>query len=170
MKQAAKYNSPHLELPDETEWNCYHAITQVLQHDPVFSRVINTFVDWDGSINDTTEPAYSYCPYCKVGPFPSESAWITESEHLAPLALRITLAVKGTKVRELLNLWAAMRKAILPASGTPMYEGVISKLTNAGVLRPTILLNAYGLSDEDADGCRMLIADGTIRFALFIQT
>jgi hypothetical protein len=169
LKQAAKYNSPHLELNDGIEWLSFHAVCQVLQHDPVFGRVINTFVDWDGSINDTTDPAYSYCPYCRVSPFPSESAWLTERQHLAPLALRITLAVKGTRVRELLNLWTAMRTAIFPLE-EPQLSKAVNPMTAVGIWRPTIVLNAYGASDEDADGSRMLIADGTIRFALPIPT
>lgn len=169
-KPLPKYTSPHLNLPDDIEWNTFNAVCHVLQNDPTFGPVINTFLRWDGSIIDTLGPSYADCPFCSVGPFPSESAWITELQHLGPLAFRITLAVKGTNARSLLNLWAAMRRAIFPQNNPAQRDKVISQLTAVGVLKPTILLNAYGLSPEDADGARMLIAEGTIKFAIFIPS
>jgi hypothetical protein len=169
MREAAKYSSPHLELPDGTEWIAYDAIVKVLKNDPTFGRVINTFVDWDGSSNDTAEPAYSLCPFCRIGPFPAESGWLTETQHLAPMALRITLAVKGTRIREIMNLWAAMRNAIWPQT-EPQMSKARDPMTAAKIWRPTIMLNAYGATEPDSEACRMLIADGTIKFALPIQT
>ena len=165
-----KWTTPHLDLPDGREWLAYNAITLMLENDPTFGPIVNRFIKFDGSIHDSFEPAFDWCPFCRVGPYPSESNWITESEHNSPLALRITLACQGTSVREILNLWAAMRTALLPPWGAPRFQHVLDMRNAVNILTPTITLSAYGMTQEDIDGPRMMVADGTIRFGLHIPT
>jgi hypothetical protein len=163
MRTSQKLAYPQLNLPQSVETRVFRAIQQVLIADQVFAPVCNVFVQLDGSQWDTAEPNYSLCPYCAIGPFPTESNWITELQHYAPLTLRVQLAVQGTLFDNIGNFWGAMRDAFfkIPA---------MQYLTAAGVLKPTVTVNAYGITPEDKDGNRMLVADGTIKFGIFIPT
>jgi hypothetical protein len=110
------------------------------------------------------------CPFLKVSPFPTESFWITEGQHFGPLMLRVQCAVVGTRAREILNFWNAVRTAILPVAGSTQNAVVVPALTAAGVTKPTVQMSAYGWVGTGEDGVNMLVADGTVKFGLYIPT
>jgi hypothetical protein len=165
-----KLTYPHLDLPDGPETIAFDAILKVFKNDPVLERLVRTLVIWDGSITDTSEPAVSMCPFLKVSPFPTESFWITEGQHFGPLMLRVQCAVVGTRAREILNFWNAVRTAILPVAGSTQNAVVVPALTAAGVTKPTVQMSAYGWVGTGEDGVNMLVADGTVKFGLYIPT
>lgn len=165
-----KLTYPQLDLPVAQEVVAFREIIKVLKSDTVFGPVVNTWVVWDGSVNDTTEPQYSFCPFCQVSPFPTESSWITEGQHSMPIVLRVLLGVAGTNFDAIGNFWAAMRAAIFPQNNPTRRAFVESRLVGvARITRPTIQVSAYGQQTEEK-GAKFMIADGTIRFGLLIGT
>jgi hypothetical protein len=143
----------------------------VLKSDPVLGPVTNTFVTWDDDDKDLYDPTWSMCPWMKISPFPSESDWITESQHTSPMVVRIQVAVQGTLVDNLMDYWALVRAAIFPqtVAAANAVETILMNSAGGRINKPTIQLSGYGFSVEDS-GLRMLIADGTIRFGMFLQT
>ncbi len=161
--------APNLQIPRSIETACFRAICQVLRNDSVLGPATNTFVSWTDSDQDLYDPAWALCPWLKVSPFPTASDWITESQHSSPITLRVQLAVRGLNVDNLLNYFGAVRNAIFPQSSIAALNAVQQVLMGAGILKPTITLAGYGHSVDD-EGLRILIADATIRFALFVGT
>lgn len=164
-----KLNYPDLGLPLAEEVAAYRAIVKIFKNDQIFGRAVNTWVTWDGSNIDDTDPAYALCPYCRISPFPSESSWITNDQHSMPLILRITLAVQGTNFDQIGNFWGAMRRALFPKNNATQRAIVMDTLTTADITRPTIQVSAYGQNTE-ASGLKMMVADGTIKFGMKIYT
>jgi hypothetical protein len=163
-----------LPLPDSPETAIFYAFSKVLQSDPVFFPVTEYFVDWTDDDKATQELTHSRCPYCMIKPFPTESTWVTEQQHDSPLMIHVTLAVKGLSVKNLMNYWHAMRRALFPQ--TVAAENAVQTIfANAtvglgGVMtKPTLQLSGYGPQTVE-EGLRVLVAEATIRFGTLIKT
>jgi hypothetical protein len=161
--------APSLQIPACQETQAFRAICQVLENDPILSPATQTFIKWTDVDLDVWDPAWSLCPWLKVSPFPTESNWIMEAAHDMPMTVRIQAATRGTNIDNLMNYWSLVRNAIFRQDGNANADAVRTILMNAGINRPTINLNAYGHSVDD-EGLRILIADGTIKFGMFINT
>jgi hypothetical protein len=159
---------PKLNLKSE-EATAYRAICGVLKNDSVFGPATNTFIEWDGTSNDTTDPEYSWTPYCRVDPFPQESEWVTESQHMMPMMLRIQLCTAGTQIENSMGYWAAMRAALFPQNPTQR-DNVKSLLVNAGISRLAIQMSAYGTRSFADSSVLAAIAEGMVRCAILIGT
>lgn len=155
--------------PDGPETKAFRAIILALKNDKLLSLTTNTFISWTDDDQDMYEPTWSLCPFLKVSPAPAESGWITEGQHLMPMVLQVQVATQGTGISNLLNYWNLIRLAIFPQVSIAAAEAVRDPLTEAGITKPTILLNGYAHREED-EGLRILIAVGTIRFGMLIGT
>jgi hypothetical protein len=163
MRTPPKLSYPQLDLPQFPLVAVFRAVAQVLKTDPVFSRVCDTFLCWDGSVWDAWPPSYSLCPYCRISPFPTSSDWATEIQHKSPVTVHLELATKGTDFDQLGNFWGAVHTAIFQPGNPTAREAVINRLQAAGVTKPTVRMAAFG-SEADDDNNVMLIGRGTIEF------
>jgi hypothetical protein len=165
-----------LTLNKTVETRAFRAIEQVLKNDPILMRAVNKFVAWRGEDDDMygveKDITATICPFLKISPWPSQSAWITEGQHSMDFIVRIQVAVVGTKFDNLSNFWGAIRNAIFPQSSiaaSNAVEAILRGPNQDQVTRPTITMSAYGVTADDV-GARLLIADGTIKFGLLVNT
>lgn len=161
--------APNLQIPTCQETKAYRALCQVFRNDPILLSVTTMFVSWSDRDEDLWEPSWNFCPWLKINPAPTESDWITESQHTMPVTVQMQVATQGTNVDNLMNYWALIRAAIFPQTDVASAEAVRNLLMSAGVNKPTINLNGFGYNVDDA-GNRILIANGTIRLGLFVGT
>jgi hypothetical protein len=160
-----------LNLPDAPETLVYRAVERVLKNDKVIQAITHTFVAWNGEALDLDEPTYSKCPYLRINPFPTESNWVTESQHDMPVQVRIQIMVRGTKFDNLANYWHAIRRAFFPldVAEAEAVRAVLRGVDQSLVTKPSINMNAYSIGAE-VDGLRMSLGEGAIKFGLLVRT
>jgi hypothetical protein len=162
-------NYPKLNLPDGAETLAFRAVERVLATDPLLSSAVRTLVAWRGEAADLLEPAFATCPFVKLSPAPAASAWETEGLHRAPLVVAIDLAVAGTDVDQLLNLWAAVRLALWPPD--PARAAVVRPIyDDARIVRPVLTLAGYGTRLDEKSGAPMLAAAASLQLILHVDT
>ena len=159
---------PKLALPDGPETIAFRAIEKILTSDPTLKRVIRKWNSWDGDATDALNPTYSTCPYLRISPRPGVSMKVTEDQHQMIMIIAIQIAVAGSNVDQLQNLWNAVRSAIWPLD--TVRSSVVHAIAQAGNLRrPVMTQCGYGTTLEEK-GLRILLAEGTIELKLLIST
>ncbi len=161
-------NFPKLGLPDAAETIAFRAVEKVLRNDPTLRTVLRHFHAWRGEADDILPPTPSTCPHLDIAPRPAASAWEAEGMHRMPFTVGFTLAVNGTRVDELMNLWGAIRRALWPADPAAM-QRVREIVTGANITKPTLTLSGFGVQLQDK-GARVLIAQGQLTVLLLIST
>jgi hypothetical protein len=169
MRKLSRLSYPRLDAPPWTLVSIFRAFDAVLRRDARFSTVCNTFLSWTGSGDDTRDPAYALCPYCRISPFPTSSDWVTEKQHNMPLTIQIEVAVQGTDFDQLGNFWGLIQAALFPQDNPAQRDVVITTLQAAGVTRPTVKLSAFG-TDGDNESNYILIGRGSIQFGALVMT
>lgn len=161
-------NYPKLALPDAEETLAFRAAERILRTDPTLSRVVRSWNAWDGSPGDVLEPTFSTCPYLRLAPMPTGSAWQTEGQHRMPVLVGIQVAVAGSNADQLVNLWAAVRRALWPSD--PARMATVRQIADAAkVVRPVMTLCGYGVRAEER-GHRLMMAEGTLELLLHVNT
>lgn len=159
---------PKLHLPDSEETTAFRFIEKVLRNDPDLKRVVKQWVTWTGDAIDVLEPTFASCPYVMLSPGPTATDWETESQHKSPLIITIMAAVAGSNADQLMNLWAAIRRALFPRDEAA-YEAVRAASAAAKIVKPTLTLAGYGTGIDESK-MRMLIARGSLEMILHITT
>lgn len=159
---------PKLQLPDAPETLAFRTIDRILRADPVLARVVRTWKSWTGDATDNFDPTYATCPFLRIGPSASASSWETEGQHRTPLVVGFQLAVAGTDIDQLINLWGALRSALWPLDPT---RGDANKTLTAGVkiVRPQLSMSGYGVN-VGKDDEKMLVSSGQLELLLHIST
>ncbi len=163
-------NYPSLPLKDCEETIAFKAIDLILKSDPTIRRVVGiNYNSWTGDARDIMPPAPSLCPFLQIAPTPAKSSrWETEGQQRMPITIGITVAVIGTDVRQLMNLWGAVRRALFPIDPTARDANRVAA-QNARITKPTLALQGYGVSLPKS-GDRMLIAQGQLQLVLLVDT
>lgn len=168
MRPSRRLSYPVLDLPTDQLVGIFRAIEKVLRNDATFSRACNTMLAWSGTQDDTKDPAWALCPYCRISPAPTSSDWATERQHHMPISIQVEMAVQGTDFDQLGNFWGAMRSAFFPTSIAAKND-IQDLLMGAGVTRPVIRLAAFGPTIDDENNF-ILIGRGSIEFNSLVTT
>lgn len=163
-----KLSYPILSLPTAEEAGAFRALERVFRDDETLAATIRQWVTWDGDVSDLTEPTFSTCPFLRLSPHGDASEWATEQQHGGAVVIRVTLCAAGTDANQIMNLWAAVRRALFPSDLTQRAL-VLSPLQLAGVNRPILSQPAYGVT-ADEKGAPLLVADGLIKLSMLIMT
>lgn len=159
---------PKLQLPDCPEVLAFRAIETILRTDPVLHKVTRDFNAWTGDASDVLPPTFATCPSLTMSPAPLPSDWEAEGQHKMPMAIAIMCVVAGSNRDQLMNYWAAVRRALWPED--PARFAFVRKLVlDAHITRPVLTASAYGVKLEEK-GVRLLIAEGTLKLILLINT
>lgn len=160
-----------LDLPDAEETVAFRAFENVLRTDPVLSRVVKTWSSWRGEPVDLLDPVPAMCPIIKLAFKPAGASWETEGLHKEPLYVGVTAAVAGLDCDQLVNLWAAIRRAVFPAD--PERDLFVQKAlrTEARIKKPTIIAPAFELFSSDKNASpNMMVVRGLIELLLDVPT
>lgn len=160
-----------LALPAGAETVAFRAFDLVLRTDPTLSRVVKTWSSWKGEPLDAVAPCPATCPFIQIAPRPAGASWEAEGLHREPLYVSVFVAVTGTDVDELLNLWAAIRSAVFPRD-PDRDDFVAEKLrTDAKIVKATIVTPALETASDQKDGpANMLVARGLVQLLLHVVT
>lgn len=159
---------PKLLLPDAEETIAFRAVDSILRTDPTLKRILRDYNAWTGDPSDIAAPVPSTCPNLQIAPKPSSSKWETEGMHAMPFTVAITAAVNGSNCDQLMNLWGAVRRALWPSDAVRALA-VRTIVVNAGITKPTMLMNAFGVQIQK-DGARVLMAQGSLNLYLLVNT
>ncbi len=159
---------PKLALPDGPETIAFRAVEKILTSDPTLKRVIRTWNSWNGDVTDALNPTFSTCPYLRISPRPGTSTKVTEDQHQMIMNIGIQIAVAGSNVDQLQNLWNVVRLALWPID--PVRSALVHAIGQASNLRrPVMTQCGYGTKLEEK-GLRILLAEGTLEIKLLIST
>ncbi len=161
-------NYPKLALPDCAEVLAFRAVETVLSTDPTLSRVTRYFNAWTGDAADVLPPTFALCPYLQIAPAPLASDWEAEGLHKVPMAISLLCVVAGSNRDQLMNYWAAIRRALWPQD-PDRFAAVRQVVQDARITRPVLQAQAYGVKVDEA-GARMLVAEGSLRLILHVDT
>jgi hypothetical protein len=167
-----KLNYPKLSLPEAEETVAYAAVVKVLEHDPVLRSTTKLFLAWKGDVEDLWEPSVATCPFLRVSPGGAPSNWESEGQHKMPISLTVEAAIVGSDVRQMMNYWACIRRALWPQGDTAARDRIHAIFQAARINRPIISSPAYGVIEigEARGGPRITLATGSIKLNLLINT
>lgn len=165
----ALLNCPKLDLPDAQETLAFEAVDKVIRLDPVLKTVFGRNIySWRGDALDEADPSLERCPWIRLTPVPEASAWANVGQHKMPMNVGIELAVAGTRVREMMNLFGAIRAAIFPQG--PAQRAAVDAIADAArITKATLAKPAYG-TRKDSAGNKLLYAMGRLELVLLIDT
>lgn len=168
----SEISSPKLPLPDAEETVALDAIVGVLRDDPTLRACGVTLLAWTGDVADVDQPSVANCPYLRVTPANGTSGWVNEGQHQLDCELTIEAAVIGSDGRQVLNLWAAVRRALWPGKTVQLRDARRETFHAAGIVRPTLTRPGFGVVVEDADGqaVRFAVASGAFKCILHVDT
>lgn len=153
-----------LALPTAPHTAIYRAAVNILRSDPTL-RVVHTWRTWVGGPTDVQPISPNLCP--AIGLFPAEGpdSFYGPSGFRGNLVITVVVAVTGTNVDNLMNLYHAVRKAFYPEEAAA--RTVIRKaLLAAGCLnedQPLFTQTAYGV-EPVTEGLPMLLGQGRMLF------
>jgi hypothetical protein len=97
-----------------------------------------------------------------------------------PLSVGIEIAIVGTNVDNLLNVWGVVRSALFPQvpdPSSPVYAEQLALRAKAmaaqtanGITRGTITRPSYRVERDSKTGSKILYAEGTFDLLLLINT
>lgn len=117
---------PSLALPSSPWTRAFRAIVRILETDPALRAAGVTILSWQGTPGEAD--ASPRPPEIRLTPASGGAQWITEGQHEIPLGITVDLAVRGTCVDDLMNLWWAVMNALYPAAGSAR-EATVEQLT-----------------------------------------
>lgn len=169
----SEISSPKLPLPPAEETIALRAVVQVLADDPTLRACGVTMHAWTGDVADVDEPTVANCPYLRVTPTGGASGWTNQGQHELACELTIEAAVVGSDVDQLLNLWAAVRRALWPGKTVELRDARRSFFHDAGIIKPTLTRPGFGVVVKDAADdqvVRFATATGTLTCTLHVNT
>lgn len=165
----ASLNWPKLDLPAAQEVAAFRAIDRIIRQDPVCKRIFGkNFYSWTGDPLDTNDPTSESCPWIRLSPVPGASSWENVGQHRMPMSVAIELAVSGTRIDELLNLWGVVRAALFPQD-LDQLAAVQAIIDTANITKGRMTRAAYAVSKDDK-GVKILKATGDVELLLLINT
>jgi hypothetical protein len=155
----------------------YYRVVLALKADPTLSRTIagdgwRTYTDED---SDDVGPGEDALPALETLPFAAGASPLTITSQNAPLGIAISIATEGTDVRDLLNLWGAVHKAIFPGDASSTLKAAIvadfqaavpplgAQLASIQLSAPAITPSAAGLQKQ------FMSASGTITLNMTVS-
>lgn len=156
--------SVSLALQTSPHTSIYRTAVHILRSDSHL-RVVNTWRVWTGNPNDVQPISPNLCP--AIGLFPSEGpdSFYGPSGFRGTLSVTVMVAVIGTNVDNLLNLYHAARRAFYPEDATARML-IRKSLLAAGCLnedQPLFTQASFGV-DPISDGLPMLLGQGRMLF------
>jgi hypothetical protein len=167
-----------LEDLNDSAWTiAYYAVVQALKNDPVLSTAIaiggwRTYTDGD---SDDVGPGEDSLPAIETLPFAAGASPLTITSQTAPLGIAIQVACEGADVRDLLNLWGAVHKALFPGDASTMLRTAIvaafqaakpplgAQLASVQLSSPAITPSGTGLQKQ------FMSASGTITLNMTVS-
>lgn len=160
-----------LPLAAGEETVAFRAFEGVLRTDPTLARVVKTWSSWRGEPADLLKPCPALCPIVQLAPRPAGASWSAEGLHREPLYVAVYLAVAGLDADELLNFWAAIRRAVFPADPERDLFVQTRLRVEARIKKPTLVTPAVELASDQKDGApNMLVARGLVELLLDVPT
>lgn len=101
-----------LPLPDYPWTSVFRALVDVIEQDPDLRRVVKVVRSWKGGPEDLEPLGDAQLPWIEMTPAPSGNKMATESDYQADFRVNVKLAVPGTRVDDLMNLWGAVMQAV----------------------------------------------------------
>jgi hypothetical protein len=155
----------------------YYRVVQALKLDPTLSKTIapggwRTYTDEDS--NDVG-PGADALPALETLPFAAGASPLTITSQVAPLGIAISIATEGNDVRDLLNLWGAVHKALFPGDGSDPLRTTIradfqaavppigAQIASVFLSSPAITPSAAGLQKQ------IMSASGTITLNMTVS-
>ena len=158
-----------LPIPDCREVLAFRKVVEIIQSDPTLRRLNVTFIVWDGSANDLTNPVAGILPLIELQPSPDGTGWSEADQHRSDVGVDITLAVKGTNADNLLNLWSAVRSALFPDPASSRRATIEAAVASVGIYQGELTRQPFQVVPLDSS-TRMLVGEGHLRLRLNVNT
>jgi hypothetical protein len=110
--------TPSLALPPDNRRKVFRKLVNILQSDPVLSRVVSKtgWLVWDGDSNsDDPLPSEQVC--MRLTPRLGPMSWLDESEQECRLTVDFEFALPGFDADDPLDFQGAIERALYPVGG-----------------------------------------------------
>jgi hypothetical protein len=125
-----------LDLPDDPRTLVWRLIVARLRDDPALSRVIATWLTWDGGRDSNKDLESLRPPALRLYPTLGAMTWHDAQSQTAPLIINIEATISGMDAEDILNLQGAIEDALYPAGADEVaWEAA---LTAAGAEPPQV--------------------------------
>jgi hypothetical protein len=104
-----------LDLPDDPRTLVWRLIVTRLRDDPALSRVIATWLTWDGGRDSNKDLESLRPPALRLYPTLGAMTWHDAQSQTAPLIINIEATISGMDAEDILNLQGAIEDALYPA-------------------------------------------------------
>jgi len=155
----------------------YYRVVLALKADPTLSKTIapggwRTYTDEDS--NDVG-PGVDSLPALETLPFAAGASPLTIISQNAPLGIAISIATEGSDVRDLLNLWGAVHKALFPGdASTALRSAIVADFQSAvpplGAQLASVQLSAPAITPSGPGLQKQIMsASGTITINMTVS-
>lgn len=162
-------NWPKLDITDAEESVAFDVVDRILRTDPDVKRIFGRNIySWQGDAQDDMDPNVESCPWLRITPSPEASDWTNVGQHKMPMLVSIEVACIGTRVKNLMNLFALVRQALFPADAARLTE-VQGWIDATAITKVRFVKPAYAIR-KDKDGTKLLVGVGGLELNLLINT
>jgi len=105
-----------LQLKESPEVSIFRGVVKVIREDPTLKRIGLNVNAWEDSPDDLKEITADLCPHVEISPSAGETRWSEANQHKSDFNIDFLLTVNGTNADDVLNLWHAIREALLPTT------------------------------------------------------
>jgi hypothetical protein len=106
--------SPKLKLPTTAETALFRMLERTLVSDATLDRVVKTWRAFHGRPDDKADMTEAQCPWVRLSLQPTGLSFYTPSSMEGQLDVIVELAVSGTCLDDLHNLYGAILRAVYP--------------------------------------------------------
>jgi hypothetical protein len=138
-------------VPEEA---AFLAFVERLQTDPALSRLVKTWVLWDGDPADAEPPTIDMTPWIRIVATPGPTEWLVQNGYMGvlqvPIVLKMELAIADLSTIARMRFWHLVRSAALPSDpvARPAAEALLAAV---GVNNVVNTRSGYGI-DSAAEG------------------
>lgn len=105
-------------LPPAYPTLLFRDVERQLRADPTCAAVVKTWRTWEGKPADKTPFSVEQAPWVRITPRMGPEEWWAASTMSGWQFSECEVAVEGTCLDDLLNLWGALQRACYPADAT----------------------------------------------------
>lgn len=112
MSQSTRGRKSIPGLPDGKRVQLFRAVEEVMRDDPVLAREVKTWRSFEGVPGDLLPPSRDQCPWVRLKLLDRPIVPAGQTRVRIDIAVQIEIAVKGTNLNDLVNLWEAIEDSL----------------------------------------------------------
>lgn len=160
---------PSYDLPESNRTRVWHKLRDLVLDDPTLSRVIETFVMWDGSkLVAEKENPKGLMPILRMVPMIGPQGWYSEDAIAGWLNIKVFMAIETREADDYLNLWGSFENVFYPPGDRAAQQAIQNDLQGMGCPTGLVFFSAPPMNfdpRQDADG--VWAAEGEIRIEVY---